>query len=207
MDDTCERWLPAPGYEGRYEVSDQGRVRSLGFYVARGYGSQAWWPPRIHTATRRKTGNRYVQVVLSDGERRKAHLVHTLVLRAFVGEPPPGKPNGLHRDDDTTNNTLPNLYWGSDSDNAHDRVRNGHDPKASATTCLRGHPLTGSNLLRRGHLRQCKACSHTASARWRDEHQPRNGRRRPDPRHFQRRDGETFEQEADRRYRWIVARP
>lgn len=50
--------------------------------------------------------------------------VHRLVLLAFKGEPPTGKPYGCHRDDDPSHNHLQNLYWGSPADNGDDAKRN-----------------------------------------------------------------------------------
>lgn len=52
-------------------------------------------------------------------------MISRLVLFAFVGPPPPGKPWALHEDDDPSNNTLPNLRWGSAKENKADSIRNG----------------------------------------------------------------------------------
>ena len=50
--------------------------------------------------------------------------MHRLVLEAFSGAVPVGTV-GCHRDDDTQNNMLENLYWGTYSENLTDAVRNG----------------------------------------------------------------------------------
>lgn len=97
----AERWLPVVGYEGRYEVSDLGRVRVL---VASPRGPRRpagrLLPPWIGT-------NDYRKVALSHGTRdQKAVNVHTMVLEAFVRP----RPQGLvcrHLDGDPSNNTLP----------------------------------------------------------------------------------------------------
>lgn len=111
-----ERWLPVAGYEGIYEVSDQGRVRSLDRTV-----------PHGHTGTRRAAG-RELRLLIDSGGYPFVHLgrrpqrrvrVHVLVLETFVGPRPAGL-CGLHRDDVKTNGRLSNLRWGTQSENIAD---------------------------------------------------------------------------------------
>lgn len=71
--------------------------------------------------------------------------VQSLVLEAFVGPRPEGL-LALHRNDDCRDNRVENLYWGTRTDNQHDRVRNGRDPNARKTHCPAGHPYSGENL-------------------------------------------------------------
>lgn len=92
-----ERWLPVRGYEGRYEVSDQGRVRSL----VKG-------EPRLLAM---RTSNRgRVQVPLTKDGKKRMLLAYRLMLEAFVGPCPPGH-EASHLDGDKTNNALANLAW------------------------------------------------------------------------------------------------
>lgn len=96
-----------------YAATRDGRIIRL----VKGHGVSAGkelksWPHGVARHRRVKT---------SKGHR----FVHRLVCEAFHGPPPPGKPHALHRDDDTTNNTPGNLYWGTTQDNANDRKRNG----------------------------------------------------------------------------------
>lgn len=206
-DETGERWAAVPGYEGRYEVSDRGRVRCLGFWVERGYGSRAWWGPRLAKGTRRTISPYYVQYVLSDGERRTAHLAQNLVLAAFVEPRPSPELCGLHRDDDVTNNAPENLYWGTQRDNSDDRTRNGKQSHHNTQACPLGHPLVAPNLeptkARDGH-RSCYACQLTGCLRRRDEMGLRKRSAYRMPNGFWRDLSETFEQEADRRYLFIT---
>ena len=126
MDDvTPERWLPVVGYEGLYEVSDIGGVRSLdrieqltgprpGLRRRRG---------RVLRQFRLKTCP-YLCVRLSKNGVAVTRTVHTLVLEAFTG-PRPGDMecrhlNGKHRD-----NSVANLAWGTHSENARDQVLHG----------------------------------------------------------------------------------
>lgn len=90
-----EHWLPVVGWEGFYEVSDQGRVR------------------RVDTGKIRKcvqAGCRYRAVKLCRPGRIERKYVHVMVLEAFVGPRPDGYETD-HLDFDTTNNRLTNLRW------------------------------------------------------------------------------------------------
>ena len=111
----------------------------------------------------------HFQVHLMRDAKKFTRYVHHLVLEAFVGPRPPGM-SGLHRDDDPANNHVDNLYWGTSSENAFDRVRNGNDHNARKDRCKRGHLLEGENLApwMTGGRRCCLACNRAKSlARYR----------------------------------------
>lgn len=162
-----EVWKPVVGYEGLYEVSDLGRVRSV---------------PRVqvtNTCTRRLKGqvlkprnnSGHHMVTLSDTKfKRKDLLVHRLVLLTFVGEPPPGH-EACHRNDIGTDNRLANLYWGTRSENVYDQIRNGLHHNASKTHCHRGHPYTGGNVIQketqRRRTRLCRVCFTASQMKYR----------------------------------------
>ncbi|WP_211339176.1 NUMOD4 motif-containing HNH endonuclease [Salana multivorans] len=158
---TPETWLPVVGYEGLYEVSDRGRVRSLDRLSAAGAPQRG----RVLRPSIAKGG--YPMVSLYRDRGRSTRTVHRLVLLAFVGPEPEGA-EACHRDGNPTNNALPNLYWGTHSENMHDAVRHGRNRQARRTTCPLGHPLEWPNLVpstwwKHGH-RQCRAC-HRERAR------------------------------------------
>lgn len=113
-----EQWLPVPGYEGIYEVSDQGRVKSVA-RTSRHSGASVKMSERML-----RLGNERYQTVrlCKDGWATK-HYVHTLVLLAFVGPCANGM-EALHNDDDGHNNRLSNLRWGTHAENGADRWRN-----------------------------------------------------------------------------------
>lgn len=90
-----ERWVPVHGYEGRYAVSDHGRVKSLARFRRGRSGSMVPVPEKIMLLSvkkRSETGRTlpYVEVKVRDGSPRKvcckSFLVHRLVAQAFVGE-------------------------------------------------------------------------------------------------------------------------
>lgn len=99
-----ETWKPVVGYEGLYEVSDWGRVKSVG----RG-------KERILKLTPNTLG--YLQVSLHKNGEQKTCKVHQLVMRAFVGECPDGYEVD-HYDWDRKNNRLNNLRYIPAKENA-----------------------------------------------------------------------------------------
>lgn len=109
-----ETWRPVVGYEGRYEVSDRGRVRAL-------FGAAGWPPPPRLLST---TGSPYPTVTLRRDGTSITRNVHVLVLTAFVGPCPTGM-QCRHLDGNPRNNTLSNLRWGTRAENNADTTRHG----------------------------------------------------------------------------------
>jgi hypothetical protein len=118
-----EQWRPVVGWEGFYEVSDHGRVRSVDRVIRRASGRPFWRKGRILSTA----GSVYPQANLNDTHNGRLSVtrVHVLVLEAFVGPCPPGM-ECRHLDDDKQNNRITNLRWGTRSQNhGEDRRRNG----------------------------------------------------------------------------------
>lgn len=117
MDDHTERWLPVPGYEGFYEVSDTGCVRSVRHWTKAGW--------RGGTVLSQFTdGDGYFRVNLSRLGSVRSRPVHALVLMAFQGMPAKGQ-QGCHGPGGRTVNDTGNLYWGSAQVNSDDKNRDG----------------------------------------------------------------------------------
>lgn len=122
---SAERWLPVPGWEGLYEVSDLGRVKSLGrWYVRRSDGARRWHHERVLTPSADNMG--YPRVCLyAGGKETRYHVrVHALLMAAFVGPRPQGL-DVCHRDGDKRNNVLSNLRYDTRSENKRDDACNG----------------------------------------------------------------------------------
>ena len=122
-----EVWKDIPGYEGEYQASTFGRIKS----VQRKVISKNWYTgkPFYRTVPERilkpgrfcKSG--HVSVVLRRGTSGKP--VHQLILRTFVGEVPQGM-EVLHINGNPSDNCLSNLRYGTRRENILDVYRQGN---------------------------------------------------------------------------------
>ena len=158
---AAESWKPVLGYEGFYEVSDQGRVRSLDQSVRVGHG--AFRTRRGRMLKQRISSGRYPGVTLSRNSKIRPTHVHVLVLEAFTGPRPDGM-HVCHINDICTDNRLVNLRWGTRFDNMQDCVRNGNHNHASKTHCKHGHEFTPENTYRTERGRWCRTCRRASRA-------------------------------------------
>lgn len=156
---THEEWRPVVGYEDRYEVSDQGRIRSLDRHV--------YHPTRDcyqfvqgQIISPDITRQGYFRVRLCRDGEQKRYQLHHLIAEAFFGP----RPDGLvvcHYNDVRTDNRLSNLRYATQSENMHDRVRN----NPAKTHCAQGHEFTPENTYRHWNkklqkrIRVCRECS------------------------------------------------
>lgn len=121
-----EEWRPVVGFEGWYEVSDQGRVRSLDRQIR----IAGRWGPEVRTYAGKVLRqswmgtSRYLGVTLSRNGKIETHPVHRLVLEAFAGARPDGY-EARHLNCENSDNRASNLVWGSRSDNREDSRQNG----------------------------------------------------------------------------------
>lgn len=150
-----ENWVPIPGYEGAYEVSDAGRVRSVSRVVVRGNGRTHTVVGKIRSTKLMKKGHLAVTLILNGS--LQTHTVHKLVLVAFVGRPSDPAMMCRHLNGDPSDNRLGNLRWGTASENQIDAVQHGAHYLAKKQTCPRGHALTNGNLAK-STRRVCLAC-------------------------------------------------
>ena len=101
---TEEIWKPVVGYEGLYEVSNLGRVRSLDRYDSRNHFRKG----RIMKQSYCSKG--YLTIDLCLNRKNKKCLVHRLIAQAFIPNPD-NLPEINHKDEDKTNNSVENLEW------------------------------------------------------------------------------------------------
>ena len=121
IDLDAEVWRPIPGYEGLYEVSNIGRVKSLERTITMKTGQRQHWPERIKKHHLNNIG--YYSVMLSHKGKQKLHQVHRLVAMAFLGVEPNLQVN--HKDCNKLNNNLLNLEWVTLADNIRHAFANG----------------------------------------------------------------------------------
>lgn len=172
MQSNSERWLPVVGYEGLYEVSDQGRVKSVAREI-----------PMPHTRPRRvkerqlalPVSGAYRLASLWRGNKGKSRRVHRLVLEAFVGPCPDGM-EACHNNSISTDNRLENLRWDTPRSNQYDRRANGTLWQLDVTHCPRGHEYTVENTYRspgQPNKRVCRECRKVRRANYEDRQRKR----------------------------------
>ena len=105
-----EIWRPIDGFEGLYEVSNLGRVKSL-------------WFCREKILKPKKRRNGYLQVGLRRNGKRKTFLIHRLVGEAFIPNPE-GFEQVNHIDENKSNNCVSNIEWCSAKYNTNYGSRN-----------------------------------------------------------------------------------
>lgn len=152
-----EEWRDVPGWEGLYQVSDLGRVKSLERVIQDVTGKVLVKKERIlNRKPSKSTGYKYTTLTLNGTSQ--VIPVHRLVALAF--HPNPSRlPLVRHLNDIKTDNRAVNLAWGTPSDNGDDSVRNGGHRMFKVTHCPKGHEYSEDNT----HLnylgrRECKTC-------------------------------------------------
>jgi hypothetical protein len=103
-----EIWKAIPGYEGYYEVSNTGKVRSVTRTIISRDGKSRTFLGEIKNPTPNKHG--YQQVGLHKDGKRKVFLVHRLVAITFLPNPD-NLPVVNHKDENPSNNNVNNLEW------------------------------------------------------------------------------------------------
>lgn len=118
----AEVWKDIPGYEGKYQASDLGRIRSLNRRVNIGGGHTRLMKGRVLRPAASKKYDPHLTVVLGHGENGSS--VHRLVAAAFLGPCPKGQ-EVRHLDGNPQNNHISNLAYGTRTENICDVMRIG----------------------------------------------------------------------------------
>ena len=121
-----EIWKDVPGYDGDYQASNHGNVKSFKYKE-----------PKLLSLPQGPNG--YRRICLSHKNATKCLLVHRIILLTFIGAPANSRFQGSHLDGSRTNNRLENLTWESSKDNVSRKREHGtagigeKNPKAKLT--------------------------------------------------------------------------
>lgn len=114
-----EIWKDIPNYEGLYQVSNYGRVKSLNRFVTsnrykNGYPIKTRiLKPRLSGKGKDK-GKGYYRVVLYKNGKHAQYSIHRLVMLSFIGY---SELTVNHKDENTLNNKLSNLEYLTNAEN------------------------------------------------------------------------------------------
>lgn len=160
-----EDWKPVVGFEGLYEVSSLGRVRSLDRRTGGPHGPNSRViPGRYLKQPIDSVGYPHFGMTTRDGGH-SIFRVHNVVAKAFIPNPT-GLPLVRHLDDDKTNNHVDNLAWGTPAQNMQDKIRNGYK-RERPSHCKRGHEISGRNeIVQKDGRRNCRECARSYQHFW-----------------------------------------
>ena len=117
-----QQWRHIPGWEGIYEVSDDGAVRSIPRTVHFADGRVRHFPGQARATY--ADGFGYRKVTLTAGQRCERTHIHVLVAAAWIGPRPAGM-HVCHTDGDHLNNRCNNLRYDTPAGNVADTARHG----------------------------------------------------------------------------------
>lgn len=110
MMEKQEVWRDVVGYEGLYEVSNLGRVRSLDRITEDTVGRKRKYKGQLLNPINSVGGNGYLRVLLSENGKKVGYTVHRLVAQAFIPNPE-NKTDVGFKELDRNNVSVENLYW------------------------------------------------------------------------------------------------
>lgn len=146
-----ENWKDIPGYEGRYQASDLGRIKSLPFmqrFVSKG-GKECWRLTKEKLLALHPQNGGYPVAHLYLDDVRTARTVHRIVAELFIPNPF-GLSDVNHRDGVKANCAASNLEWCTRSQNLKHAVAAGLVPSAMSVTAPSGRSYPSVNAARIG---------------------------------------------------------
>lgn len=157
-----EEWRPVPGWEGYYEASNRGRIRSLDRIIPKQGGQYQKIEGKILKGWRSNKGD--IVVSLRRKSKDKTLPIARLVLETFEGPLPDGV-EIRHLNGNVRNNNLSNLGRVLPFQNSPNVDIEGANRKAKRTHCKRGHEFNATNTFYVKHnsetRRRCRACEFT----------------------------------------------
>jgi hypothetical protein len=140
---TTEQWRPVVGYEGYYEVSDRGQVRSIDRVIMSrsSAGGLCEHRRKGHIKNQASDKDGYKLATFCRDGKEKMWRVHILVAEAFLGPRPEWSTMINHKNKDVSDNRVENLEWSN----------NGHNKRHS-----------NARYLHKGALRSCSELAEAA---------------------------------------------
>ena len=134
-----EIWKDIEGYEGLYQVSSEGRIKSLSRLTSNGR--------KIAEKILKPSNNGwgYLQVILCKDGKHINHRIHRLVAQAFIPNPE-NKPEVNHIDENKENNNVDNLEWVTSKENSNHGTHKERVAKAQSKPVM-GISLDGKSYL------------------------------------------------------------
>ena len=129
-----ENWKPIKDFEGYYEISSFGRVKSLNRVIETSNGINKKIKERILKSS--KNSNGYLIVKLKKNNKPKIFKVHRLVAEAFIPNPE-GKPYIDHINTIRTDNRVSNLRWVTQKENCNNELS-----KKNYSEAQKGHEVS-----------------------------------------------------------------
>lgn len=169
MSESTERWLPVVGYEGLYEVSDRGQVKSLERLNLRGRRLRE---RILKPGSPGKHGHLYVDLYREG--HRSHRQVHSVIMETFVGPCPEGM-EVRHLNGDSADNCLANLQYGTHRENVADTIRHGNHPMINRTHCPYDHPYDEENTYWFDGRRFCRTCMRKRGKEYRTRQKTGHG--------------------------------
>ena len=129
-----ENWKPIKDFEGYYEISSFGRVKSLNRVIETSDGINKKIKERILKSSENSNG--YLIVTLKKNNKRKQFKVHRLVAEAFIPNPE-SKPYIDHINTIRTDNRVSNLRWVTQKENCNNELS-----KKNYSEAQKGHEVS-----------------------------------------------------------------
>lgn len=146
---ASEIWKDVKGYEGIYQASNLGRIRSLDRYVIREKSKPYFRKGQILIPQNKDNG--YLKVNLWKNKQFKNRYVHRLVMESFCHRVDSNDLQVNHKDCDKTNNKLDNLEFVTYKQNIKHAIKNNRRPKGSE--CVKSKLTESEVLLIRSRLK------------------------------------------------------
>lgn len=164
-----EEWRAIPGFEGSYEVSNMGQIRSLDRVVPHKSCGTLHMKGRV---LRPSISRGYKHVQLLKDAKSRTMPIHKAVALAFIGPRPAGY-DICHNDGDRLNNTAENLRYGTRTENVQDMFIHDTNSRINQTHCVNGHEFNEENTIwTKQGTRVCLACKRRRSREWAKNRKP-----------------------------------